>query len=72
MAAPTRLVNSLLRVIRKRPAKASRPDVSAAEIARHYDWNVNLLFNRKKKYNAEVPLATGRSVVTNKRSTLIR
>ncbi len=34
-------------------AEASRLDVSAAQIARRYDLNANLLFNWRKKYGAE-------------------
>ena len=37
-------------------AEASRPGVSAAQIARRYDLNANLLFNWKKKYGTDVAL----------------
>ena len=37
-------------------AEASRPGVSAAQVARRYDLNANLLFNWKKKYGTECAL----------------
>jgi transposase len=37
-------------------AEASQPGVSAAQIARRYDLNANLLFNWKKKFGAGGPL----------------
>ena len=37
-------------------AEASRPDVSAAEVARQYDLNDNLIFNWKKRFGADVAL----------------
>ena len=48
------LENREHRVAKKRVvAEASRLDVSAAQIARRYDLNANLLFNWRKKYGAE-------------------
>lgn len=37
-------------------AEASKPDVSAAEVARRYDLNDNLVFNWKKKFGADTEL----------------
>lgn len=37
-------------------AEASQPGVSAAQIARRYDLNANLLFNWKRKFGAGSPL----------------
>ena len=37
-------------------AEASRPNVSAAEVARRYDLNDNLIFNWKKKFGSDAEL----------------